>query len=87
VRVETEEGHKEDCIHKSLSLRGTEKKEERYVVCKSKEDGKERVGKEGVTGNSEYAGLNSIACKRTEGRKAVKTVTETERLDRLTTSY
>lgn len=86
MRVEKEGGHKEGCIHKSLSLgivvrdQGTEKKEERCVVCKSKEDGKEMDCKEGVTGNSEYAGLSSIACKQTEGRKAVKTVTETERL-------
>jgi hypothetical protein len=28
VGVEKEEGHKEDCIHKSLSLGGTEKKGE-----------------------------------------------------------
>jgi hypothetical protein len=48
---------------------------------------KEGGGKEGVTENSEYAGLNSIACKHTEGRKAVKRVRETERLDCLTTSY
>jgi hypothetical protein len=78
VRVEKEGGRKEGCIHKSLSLgivvryQGIEKKEERCVVCKSKEDGKEKGGKEGVTENSEYAGLNSIACKHTEGRKAVK---------------
>jgi hypothetical protein len=53
VGVEKEGGHKEDCIHKSLSLgivryQGTEKKEERCVLCKSKEEGKEKGGKEGI---------------------------------------
>jgi hypothetical protein len=39
-------------------------------------------GMVGVRGNSEYAGLNSITCKHTEGGKVVKTVTETDRKTR-----
>jgi hypothetical protein len=79
--VEEEEGHKEDCIHRSLSLgfvvryQEIQKRNERCVVCKSKGGGEERGGKEEVTRNSEYAGLSSIACKHTNGRKAVKTAT------------
>lgn len=62
-----EGGHKEDCIHKSFSLgivvryQGIEEEKRDRCWLRAKKIG--TGGSEGVRGNSEYAGLNSITCK------------------------